>query len=63
MIPRSDIVDVAFSSSIRISLSVFPLAVIVGWILGIPDMDMILDGFQVTILCLTIFLVNHVIHN
>ena len=57
------IVEVAFGSSIRISLFVFPLAVIVGWILGISDMNMILDGFQVTILCLTILLVNHVIHN
>lgn len=56
------IIEVAFGSSIRISLFVFPLAVITGWINGVP-MDMTLDGFQVTILCLTIILVNHVIHN
>jgi len=56
------IIEVAFGSSIRISLLVFPLSVIFGWIIAAP-MDMTLDGFQVTILCLTIILVNHVIHN
>jgi len=57
------IIEIAFGSSIRISLFVFPLAVIVGWILNKPGMNMILDGFQVIILCLTILLVNHVVHN
>jgi Ca2+:H+ antiporter len=57
------IIEIAFGSSVRISLFVFPIAVIVGWFLGVSDMNMILDGFQVIVLCLTIFLVNHVIHN
>jgi Ca2+:H+ antiporter len=57
------IIEIAFGSCIRIALFVFPIAVIVGWIYGIPDMNMILDGFQVTILCLTIILVNHIVHN
>lgn len=56
------IIEVAFGSSIRISLLVFLLSVIFGWLIAVP-MDMTLDGFQVTILCLTIILVNHVIHN
>jgi len=56
------IVEGAFGSSIRISLFVFPVAVVLGWILG-TNMDMILDGFQVVVLCLAILLVNHVIHN
>jgi Ca2+:H+ antiporter len=57
------IIEIAFGSSIRIALFVFPMAVIIGWVLGVPDMNMILDGFQVTILCLTIILVNHIMHN
>lgn len=57
------ITEVAFGSCIRITLFVFPLAVIVGWIAGVPGMSMIFDGFQVTILALTILLVNHVIQN
>ncbi|PWI65036.1 hypothetical protein PCL_07448 [Purpureocillium lilacinum] len=56
------IVDAAFGSSIRISLFVFPVAIIVGWATG-EVMDMIFDGFQVTIIGLAIFMVNHVIHN
>ncbi|KAF2022907.1 hypothetical protein EK21DRAFT_15760, partial [Setomelanomma holmii] len=57
------VTEVAFGSCIRITLFVFPLAVIVGWIAGVPGMSMIFDGFQVTILALTILLVNHVIQN
>ncbi|KAJ9129300.1 hypothetical protein NKR23_g12566 [Pleurostoma richardsiae] len=56
------IVETAFGSSVRISLFVFPSAILIGWILGVA-MDMILDGFQVAVLCLAILLVNHVIHN
>ncbi|KIM93154.1 hypothetical protein OIDMADRAFT_138383 [Oidiodendron maius Zn] len=57
------IIETAFGSSIRIALFVFPIAVIVGWICGTPDMNMILDPFQVIILCLTVILVNHIVHN
>jgi Ca2+:H+ antiporter len=57
------IIELALGSSIRISLFVFPITVLVGWALGIPDMNMILDGFQVTILCLTILIVNYVMTN
>jgi Ca2+:H+ antiporter len=57
------IVEAALGSSIRLSLFVFPLAVVIGWGLGVTDMSMILDGFQVTILGLTIILVNYIMNN
>jgi Ca2+:H+ antiporter len=53
----------AFGSCIRITLFVFPVAVLFGWIADMPGVTMIFDGFQVTILALTILLVNHVIQN
>lgn len=56
------VIETAFGSSIRISLFVFPCAVILGWALGI-EIGMIIDGFQVIVLDLAIVLVNHVIHN
>jgi Ca2+:H+ antiporter len=56
------IIETAFGSSIRISLFVFPLAVIFGWALGV-ETGMILDGFQVIVLGLALLGVNHVIHN
>ena len=59
---RAWIAETIFGSSVRISMFVFPLAVILGWITG-KEMDMIMDGFQVTILTLTVLMVNHVIHN
>lgn len=49
-------------SSIRVSFFVFPVAVILGWVLD-TKMDMMFDGFQVTIVALAIFMVNHVVHN
>jgi Ca2+:H+ antiporter len=57
------IIEVAFGSSIRITLFVFPLAVLIGWMAGVSGMTMIFDGFQVTMLALTILLVNHVLQN
>jgi Ca2+:H+ antiporter len=57
------IIEVAFGSSIRLTLFVFPLAVLIGWMAGVSGMTMIFDGFQVTMLALTILLVNHVLQN
>jgi Ca2+:H+ antiporter len=57
------VIEVAFGSSIRLTLFVFPLAVLIGWISGVAGMSMIFDGFQVTMLALTILLVNHVLQN
>jgi Ca2+:H+ antiporter len=56
------IIEIAFGSSIRISLFVLPLAVIFGWALGV-EIGMILDRFQVTVLDLATLGVNHVVHN
>jgi Ca2+:H+ antiporter len=55
------VTEVTFGSRIWIALLVFPLAVPIGWILGITGMNLIYDGFQVTMLALTISLVNYVI--
>jgi Ca2+/H+ antiporter len=54
--------ETTFSSGICISLFVFPVTVILGWIMG-SDMNMILDGFQVVVLSLAFVLVNQVIYN
>jgi len=57
------VTGLAFGSCIRITLFVFPVAVLFGWMVDMPGVTMIFDGFQVTILALTILLVNHVIQN
>jgi calcium/proton exchanger cax len=57
------VTEFAFGLCIRIALFVFPLTVLIGWMLDIPGMSMIFDGFQVTMLALTILLVNYVIQN
>ena len=50
-------------SSIRIILFVLPLCVLVGWIKGAPDMNLLFDGFQVTMLSLSILVLNHIIQS
>lgn len=57
------IIEVVFGSSLRLSSFVFPIAIIVGWVVGESVMDMVLDGFQVCVLCLITLLINHVILN
>jgi Ca2+:H+ antiporter len=56
------IIEVAIISSIRTSLFVLPLAVLLGWILGVPGISLFFDGFQVTMLTLAILLVNYIVH-
>ena len=56
------IIEVAIISSIRTSLFVLPLAVLLGWILGVPGITLFFDGFQVTMLTLAILLVNYIVH-
>jgi len=53
----------AFGLCIRTTLFVCPVAVLIGWMADIPGAIMIFDGFQLTILALTILLVNHVMQN
>lgn len=52
----------AFGATIRVSLCVLPVAVLLGWAVG-KEMDMVLDGFQVAILTLSVLMVNHVINS
>jgi Ca2+:H+ antiporter len=56
------IIEIAIASSIRTSLFVLPLVVILGWILNVPGITLFFDGFQVTMLSLAILLVNYVVH-
>lgn len=54
-------IGVAVGSSMQIALLVIPFAVILGWILGIEDMNLSFDGFQVAVLFVSILLVNYLI--
>jgi Ca2+:H+ antiporter len=54
------IIGVAIGSSIQIALFVFPLTVIVGWIIGV-DITLIFGPFQIVILFATVILVNYLI--
>ena len=56
------IIEVVIILSIRISLFVLPVAVLLGWILGVPGITLFFDGFQVTMLTLAILLVNYIVH-
>ncbi|KFZ25352.1 hypothetical protein V502_00174 [Pseudogymnoascus sp. VKM F-4520 (FW-2644)] len=56
------IIEFVVSSSIRTTLLILPLAVILGWILNIPGITLFFDGFQVILLSLAILLMNYVIH-
>lgn len=51
----------AVGSSMQIALLVIPFVVVLGWILGIDDMNLNFDNFQITILFVTVLLVNYLI--
>lgn len=57
----AEIAGEAFMSSIRISSLVLPFAVILGWMLRLP-MDMLLGGFQVSVLVVVVLIANQVTH-
>jgi Ca2+:H+ antiporter len=52
-------IGVAVGSSMQIALLVIPFTVILGWILGRDDMNLSFDGFQVSVLFVSILLVNY----
>ncbi|CRG90611.1 Vacuolar calcium ion transporter [Talaromyces islandicus] len=55
-------IGVAVGSSMQIALLVLPLIVVIGWIMGVDDMTLDFgDGFQVTVLFVTVLLVNYLI--
>ncbi|KAI1007175.1 hypothetical protein K3495_g1038 [Podosphaera aphanis] len=54
-------IAVAVGSSMQISLLVIPLLIVVGWIMGKDDMTLSFDGFQVSVLFVSVLLVNYLI--
>jgi Ca2+:H+ antiporter len=54
-------IGVAVGSSMQIALLVIPFIVVLGWIMGIDEMTLYFDGFQVMILFIAILLVNYLI--
>ncbi|EFE29645.1 membrane bound cation transporter, putative [Trichophyton benhamiae CBS 112371] len=61
-------IGVAVGSSMQIALLVLPLLVVIGWIagysiIGKDDMTLYFDGFQVTVLFVTVLLVNYLIQD
>lgn len=56
-------IGVAVGSSMQIALLVIPLIVVLGWILGIDEMNLYFDGFQVMILFVSVLLVNYLLQD
>ncbi|KAH6676645.1 Sodium/calcium exchanger protein-domain-containing protein [Halenospora varia] len=54
-------IGVAVGSSMQVALFLIPLLVVIGWIMGKPDMNLSFDGFQVTVLFVAVLLVNYLI--
>lgn len=54
-------IGVAVGSSMQIALLVIPFIVVLGWCMGIDEMTLYFDGFQVMILFVTVLLVNYLI--
>ncbi|KAI9888276.1 MAG: hypothetical protein M1814_000779 [Vezdaea aestivalis] len=56
-------IGVAVGSSLQIALLLFPVIIVIGWIGGKHDMNLDLDGFQVIVLVVAIWLVNYIIQD
>ncbi|KAI9857874.1 MAG: hypothetical protein M1813_007989 [Trichoglossum hirsutum] len=56
-------IGVAVGSSMQIALLVIPLVVVIGWILGIHNMTLFFDGFQIAVLFVAVLLVNYLIQD
>ncbi|KAJ5585477.1 uncharacterized protein N7459_005277 [Penicillium hispanicum] len=54
-------IGVAVGSSMQIALLVLPLIVVLGWIIGVDNMTLDFDGFQVILLFVSVLLVNYLI--
>lgn len=54
-------IGVAVGSSMQVALLLIPLMVVIGWIMGKDDMNLGFDGFQVTVLFVSVLLVNYLI--
>ncbi|KAH9881952.1 hypothetical protein J1614_001123 [Plenodomus biglobosus] len=56
-------IGVAVGSSMQIALLVFPVIVILGWILGKDCMTLYFDTFQIAVLFVSVLLVNYLIQD
>lgn len=56
-------IGVAVGSSMQIALLVLPFVVVLGWIIGKEDMTLFFDGFQITVLFVSVLLVNYLIQD
>ncbi|KAJ5369906.1 Vacuolar calcium ion transporter [Penicillium cataractarum] len=54
-------IGVAVGSSMQIALLVLPFIVVLGWIMGIDDMTLNFDSFEVILLFVAVLLVNYLI--
>lgn len=54
-------IGVAVGSSMQVALFVIPLLVIVGWGMGMEDMNLSFDMFQVAVMFVAVLLVNYLI--
>lgn len=54
-------IGVAIGSSMQIALLVLPLVVVLGWILGVNDMTLDFDGFQIAVLFVSVYLISSLI--
>ncbi|RMZ76750.1 hypothetical protein DV737_g4723, partial [Chaetothyriales sp. CBS 132003] len=56
-------IGVAVGSSMQIALLVLPFIVVLGWIVQKDDMTLLFDGFQITVVFVTVLLVNYLIQD
>lgn len=54
-------IGVAVGSSMQVALFLIPLLVIIGWGMGVEDMNLSFDVFQVAVLFVSVLLVNYLI--
>ncbi|KAK3390386.1 Sodium/calcium exchanger protein-domain-containing protein [Podospora didyma] len=54
-------IGVAVGSSMQVALFIIPLLVIIGWGMGMDDMSLSFDPFQVAVLFVSVLLVNYLI--
>ncbi|KAL1839038.1 hypothetical protein VTK73DRAFT_4144 [Phialemonium thermophilum] len=54
-------IGVAVGSSMQVALFILPLLVIIGWGMGLDDMSLSFDLFQVAVLFVSVLLVNYLI--
>ncbi|KAF3768045.1 Calcium/proton exchanger, partial [Cryphonectria parasitica EP155] len=54
-------IGVAVGSSMQVALFIIPLLVVIGWGMGMDDMNLSFDIFQVAILFVSVLLVNYLI--